>query len=331
LQSDQLRRREFITLLGSAAAAWPLGARAQQTAMPLVGYVRSGARTASAHLEAAFRQGLHSTGFEEGRNVAIDYRYAENQYDHLPSLIAELIRRQVVLIYAADSPTAVAAKAASPTMPIVFRTGGDPVELGLVASLNRPGGSVTGVSFLSTATNALRLQMLHEAVPNAAVLGLIVNPGNSNAASDTRDAQEAARKLSLELHVANAASVPEIDSAIASLVQRRVQALVIGGDALFTNRRQQFAALTMRHGLPATAPTRDFADAGVLMSYGASNVDGDRQGGIYVGRVLKGDKPADLPVQQSVKVDLVLNLIAAKALGIDVPPTLLARADEVIE
>jgi putative ABC transport system substrate-binding protein len=191
-----IKRREFITLLGGAAVAWPLAARAQQPTMPLVGYVRSGARTASAHLEAAFRQGLHITGFEEGRNVAIDYRYAENQYDHLPSLIAELIRRQVALIYAADSPTAVAAKAASPTMPIVFRIGGDPVELGLVPSLNRPGGSVTGVSFLSTATNALRLQMLHEAVPNAAVLGLIVNPGNSNAASDTRDAQEAARKSS---------------------------------------------------------------------------------------------------------------------------------------
>jgi putative tryptophan/tyrosine transport system substrate-binding protein len=324
-----MKRREFITLLGGAAATWPLAARAQQPAMPLVGYVRSGARTASAHLEAAFRQGLHSTGFEEGRNVAIDYRYAENQYDQLPSLIAELIRRQVALIYAADNPTAMAAKAASPTMPIVFRIGGDPVELGLVASLNRPGGSVTGVSFLSTATTALRLQMLHEAVPNAAVLGLIVNPGN--VAPDTRDAQEAARKLSLELHVAKAASVPEIDSAIASLVQRHVQALVIGGDALFTNRRQQFAALAMRHGLPATAPTRDFADAGVLMSYGASNVDGDRQGGIYVGRVLKGDKPADLPVLQSVKVELIINLIAAKALGVELPPTLLARADEVIE
>jgi putative tryptophan/tyrosine transport system substrate-binding protein len=301
-----VRRRAFIALLGGAAAAWPLAARAQQPAMPLVGYVRSGARTASAHLEAAFRQGLHSTGFEEG-----------------------LIRRQVALIYAADNPTAVAAKAASPTMPIVFRIGGDPVELGLVASLNRPGGSVTGVSFLSTATTALRLQMLHEAVPNAAVLGLIVNPGN--VASDTRDAQEAARKLSLELHVAKAASVLEIDSAIASLVQRRVQALVIGGDALFTNRRQQFAALTMRHGLPATAPTRDFADAGVLMSYGASNVDGDHQGGVYVGRVLKGDKPADLPVQQSVKVELIINLIAAKALGLAIPLPLLGRADGVIE
>jgi putative tryptophan/tyrosine transport system substrate-binding protein len=315
-------------VLGSTVA-WPLAAQAQQPAMPLVGYVRSGSRAASAHLEAAFRQGLHSRGFEEGRNVAIDYRYAENRYEALPGLIAELIRRQVALIYAADNTAAVAAKAASATIPIVFRIGGDPVELGLVASLNRPGGNITGVSFLSTATVALRLQMLHEAVPSAAVFGLIVNP--RNAKIDTHEAQEAARKLGLELHVANAASVPEIDSAITSLVQQRAQALLIGGDAFFTNRRLQFAALTIRHGLPAVAPTRDFADTGVLMSYGASNVDGDRQGGVYVGRVLKGDKPVDLPVQQSVKVELIINLIAAKVLGLDVPTTLLARADEVIE
>ena len=326
-----MKRREFITLVGGAAVSWPLAARAQQPAIPVVGYIRSGSRVASAQLEAAFREGLRSEGFEEGRNVAIDYRYAELHYDQLPAMITELIRRQVALIYAGDIPTAVAAKATSPTVPIVFRIGGDPVELGLVGSLNRPGGNVTGVSFLSSATVALRLQMLHEAVPNATVLGLIVNPRNSNSAPDTREAQEAARQLSLELHVANAASVAEIDSAIASLMQRRAQALVIGGDAMLTNRRQQFAVLTMRHGLPATAPTRDFADAGVLMSYGASNVDGDRQGGIYVGRVLKGDKPADLPVQQSVKVELVINLIAAKALGLAIPLPLLARADEVIE
>jgi putative ABC transport system substrate-binding protein len=323
-------RRSLIVVLGGTVA-WPLAAQAQQPAMPLVGYVRSGSRAASAHIEAAFRQGLHSLGFEEGRNVAIEYRYAENRDEALPGLIAELIRRQVALIYAGDIPTAVAAKAASATIPIVFRIGGDPVELGLVASLNRPGGNITGVTFLSTATVALRLQMLHEAVPSAAVFGLIVNPRNANAEPDTHEAQEAARKLGLKLHVASAASVPEIDSAITSLVQQRAQALLIGGDALFTNRRLQFAALTIRHGLPAAAPTRDFADAGVLMSYGASNVDGDRQGGVYVGRVLKGDKPADLPVQQSVKVELIIDLIAAKALGLTVPPTLLARADEVIE
>jgi putative ABC transport system substrate-binding protein len=323
-------RRTFITLLGSAAA-WPLVARAQQPAMPLVGYVRSGSRASSAHLEAAFRQGLRSMGFDEGRNVAIDYRYAENHNEALPSLIAELIRRQVALIYAADNQTAVTAKAATATIPTVFRIGGDPVQLGLVASLNQPGGNLTGVSFLSTATIAIRLQMLHEAVPNAAVMGLIVNPENPNAEPDTRAAQEGARKLGLDLDVVSARNAQEIDTAFASLTQRRVQALLIPGDTLFTNRRQQFAALAMRHAMPAAATTRDVAEAGVLMSYGASNVDGDRQAGIYVGRVLKGDKPADLPVEQSVKVELVINLITAKALGLDIPATLLARADEVIE
>jgi putative ABC transport system substrate-binding protein len=328
-----VRRRKFITLLGGAAASWPLAARAQQPAIPVIGFLSSASRNLDdVRRLPPFRQGLSEAGYTEGRNVAIEYRGADYELDRLPALAADLTRRQVSLIAAGGSPaSALAAKSATATIPIVFTNAADPVQIGLVASHNRPGGSVTGVSFLSTATIALRLQMLHEAVRNAAVLGLIVNPSNSGTASDTREAQEAARKLSLELHVANAASVAEIDSAIASLVQRRVQALVIGGDALFTNRRQQFAALTMRHGLPATASTRDFVDAGVLMSYGASNVDGDRQGGIYVGRVLKGDKPANLPVQQSVKVDLVINLIAAKALGLDVPQTLLARADEVIE
>src|SRR5262245_29833910 len=267
----QRKRRQVLTLLGGAAAAWPLAARAQQPALPLVGYVRIGSRAASAQLEAAFRQGLLSVGFEEGRNVAIDYRHAENHNEQLPVLIAELVRRQVVLIYAADNPTAMAAKAANVTMPIVFRIGADPVQLGLVASLNRPGGKVTGVSFLSTATIAIRLQMLREAVPNAAVIGLVVNPANPNAEPDIREAQEAARKLGLELQVVSAASVQQIDTAIASLVQRRAQALIISGDALFTNRRRQLAALTMRHALPAAAVTRDVADAGVLMSYGASN------------------------------------------------------------
>jgi putative ABC transport system substrate-binding protein len=325
-----VKRREFITLIGSAAA-WPLAARAQQTAMPLVGYVRSGSRVSSAYLEAAFRQGLRSMGFEESHNVAIDYRYAEHYNDQLPTLIAELIRRQVVLIYAGDNSTAVAAKAATATIPIIFRIGADPVQLGLVASLNRPGGNVTGVSFLASATTAIRLQMLREAVPKAAVLGMIVNPANPNAKVDTREAQEAVRKLGLELHVVSASKAPEIDTAIASIVQQRAQALVIEGDSLFTNRRQQLAALAMRHGLPAVAATRDVAEAGVLMSYGASNVDGDRQGGIYVGRVLKGDDPAHLPVQQSVKLELIINLIIAKALALDMPSTLLARADEVIE
>jgi putative tryptophan/tyrosine transport system substrate-binding protein len=329
--ASYIGRRKFLATLGGAAVAWPVGVRAQQPAMPLVGYVRSGSRAASAPLEAAFRQGLRSMGFDEGRNVVIDYRYAEHQNDQLPTLIADLVRRQVELIYAADNPTAVAAKAANAAIPIVFRIGGDPAQLGLVASLNRPGGNITGVSFLSTATTAIRLQMLREAVPNAAVIGLIVDTANPSAEPDTREAQEAARKLGLELHVVSASNTHEIDAAIASIVQRHAHALVIGGDALFTNRRQQFAALAMRHALPAAATTRDFPEAGLLMSYGASNIDADRLGGIYVGRVLKGDKPADLPVQQSVKVELIINLIAAKAIGLEVPSTLLARADEVIE
>jgi ABC-type uncharacterized transport system substrate-binding protein len=315
----------------ASAASWPLAARAQQPAVPVVGYVRSGTRAASAHLEEAFRRGLRSMGFDEGRNVAIDYRFAERRADQLPALIADLIRRQPALIYAGDNPTAVMAKAATSAVPIVFRIGGDPVQLGLVASLNRPGGNVTGVSFLSTITTAIRLQMLREAVPGAATIGLIVNPGNPNAEPDTREAEEAARKLGLELKVAKASSAQEIDTAVASIVQGRVQALVVNGDTLLTNRRQQFAALTLRHAIPAVANTRDFPEAGLLMSYGASNVEADRLGGIYVGRVLKGDKPADLPVQQAVKVELIINLITARVLGLAIPETLLARADEVIE
>jgi putative ABC transport system substrate-binding protein len=325
-----MRRREFITLLGGAAI-WPLAARAQQTALPVVGSLRAGSRGGNPQLEAAFRRGLGSMGFEEGRNVAIDYRYAEAQYDRLPALAGDLVRRQVPVIYAGDNASAEAAKAATTTIPIVFRIGSDPIQLGLVASLNRPGGNITGVSFLATVTEAIRLQMLREAVPNAAVMGLLVNPANPNAEPNTREAQEAARKLGVALHVVGAGSPQEIDVAFATLVERRAQALVIDGDAFFNARRQQLAALTTRHAMPAISGTRDFPEGGLLMSYGASNVDADRQGGAYVGRVLKGDKPADLPVEQSVKVELVINMIIAKVLGLTVPVALLARADEVIE
>jgi ABC-type uncharacterized transport system substrate-binding protein len=328
---NPMRRRKFITFLGGAAAAWPLAARAQQSAIPVVGFLRSGSRAPSAYFEAAFRQGLGSMGFIEGRNVAIDYRYTENQIDQLPALANDLVRRQVTVIYAANNGPAVTAKAATTPIPIVFRIGGDPIQLGLVASLNRPGGNMTGVSFLSTTTGAIRLQMLHEAVPDAAVMGLLVNPGNPNAEPDTREAQGAARKLGLELHVVSASNAQEIDAAFATLVQRRAQALVIDGDALFTSRRQQLVVLTVRHAMPAIYASRDFPDSGGLLSYGASNVDADRLGGTYVGRVLKGDKPADLPVQQSVKVELILNLITARVLGVTFPLTLLGRADEVIE
>jgi len=324
-----MRRRDFITLLGGAAAAWPLVARAQQAALPVVAYFRAG--SLDPHLVEAFRQGLSSMGFQESRNVTIDYRYVESQYDRLRAIADDLTRRGVAAIYAGDNATAVAVKAASPTFPVVFRIGGDPVALGLVASLSHPSRNFTGVSFLATATEAIRLQMLHEAVPDARVVGLLVNPANPNAKPDTAEAQKAARELGLDLQVVGASSNQEIEQAFATFIQKGVRALSINGDALFTTRRQQIAALMIRHAIPAIYTVRDFPDAGGLMSYGASTVDADRLGGVYVGRILKGEKPADLPVQQSVKVELVINLTIAKVLGLNPPPTLLARADEVIE
>jgi putative ABC transport system substrate-binding protein len=325
-----IARREFIALFGGAAVAWPLTARAQQT-MPIIGYLRSGSRVASSEIETAFRQGLGTVGYVEGRNVSLDYNYAENQNDQLPVLASELTHRPVAVIYAGDSGSAIAAKRATSTIPIVFRTGADPIQLGLVASLNRPGSNLTGVSFLTTTTGAIRLQMLHEAVPKAKLFGLLVNPTNPTAEPDSREAQDAASKLGLDLLVVGASSAAEIDTAFVTFVQRGVQALVIDGNSLFSNRRKQLAALTMRHAIPTISTSRELPDVNTLMSYGASNVDADHLAGAYVGRVLKGEKPADLPVQQSVKVELILNLIAAKALGITFPATLLARADEVIE
>ena len=325
-----MRRREFISLLGGAAAAWPMAAQAQQT-LPVVGYLRTGSRAASSDREAAFREGLGQIGFAEGRNVTIDYRYTENQNDRLSALAADLVRRKVAVIYAGDSTSAVTAKAVTTTIPVIFRVGGDPVQLGLVPSLSQPSGNVTGVSFLNTTTGAIRMHMLHEAVPNAAVMGLLVNPANPLAETDTREAQEAAQKLGLELQVVGASNAQEIDASFATLMQRRVRALVINGNTIFSNRRQQLAILAARHAIPAIYPQRGFPDAGGLMSYGANGVDADRLAGTYVGRMLKGDKPAALPVQQAVKVELVINLITAKALGVTFPLTLLGRADEVIE
>ena len=325
-----MNRRHVITLLGGATAAWPIAAWAQQ-AMPVVGYVRGVGRIASAPLDAAFRQGLASVGFEEHRNVTIDYRYVEGQYGGQVADIDDLVRRQVAVIYAADTAAAVTAKTKTATIPIVFRTGGDPIQLGLVTSFNRPGGNITGVSFLVTATQAIRLQMLREAVPGATVMGLLVNASNPNVEAITKEAQDAARKLGLELQVIGATNAQEIDAAFATLVQRRVQALVIDGDALFATRSAQLGVLTVRHALPSIYSARALPDAGGLMSYGTRSVDADRLSGVYVGRILRGEKPATLPVQQSVKVELIINLIAAKALGITIPITLLGRADEVIE
>jgi putative ABC transport system substrate-binding protein len=326
-----MHRRQFIRLIG-AAAAWPIAAQAQHATTPLVGYLRSGSRVATiAYGEAPFRQGLGSVGFTEGRNVAIDYLYDENQYDRLQNSVADLLHQQVAVIYAGDNRAALSAKAANATIPIVFRIGGDPVQLGLVTSLNRPGGNITGVSFLQTTTAAIRVQMLHEAVPTATVMGLLLNPANPNAEPETRETQDAARKLGIELRVLSAENPHEIDAAFATMLQDRVQALLVVGDPFLSNRRQQLAVLAARHGLPAISANRDLPDSGGLMSYGASPVDAERLAGIYVGRILKGEKPADLPVQQSVKIELVINLIVAKALGITLPLTLLGRADEVIE
>jgi putative ABC transport system substrate-binding protein len=316
-----MRRREFIAGLGSAAA-WPVVARAQQQAMPLIGYLSSGSRASLANHEAAFRQGLISMGFVEGRNVAIDYQYVDGQYDRLSATAADLLHRQAAVIYAADNASATAAKAAATRTPIVFRIGGDPIKLGLVTSLNQPERNLTGVSFIQTTTAAIRVQMLHEAVPHAVVVGLLANPANPSAELETREAQEAAHKLGLDLHVVKASSAEEIDAAFAMLLQERVRALVVIGDPFLANRRLQLVALTVRHAIPAIFPNREWSDAGGLMSYGASTVDAQRLGGTYVGRILKGDKPADLPVQQAVKVELILNLIIT---------TLLAIADEVIE
>jgi putative ABC transport system substrate-binding protein len=326
-----MRRREFLKSIGGTAIAWPLVARAQPPRMPVVGYLRSAARSSLPQREAAFREGLFGTGFHEGGNVLIDYRYAENHYERLPILASDLVRREVAVIYAGENSSALAVKAATTTIPVVFRIGGDPIQLGLVTSLNRPGGNITGVTFLSTVTGAIRLQMLHEAVPHVTVMGLLVNPSNPNAEPDTEEAKEAAQKLGLDLHVVTASSAQEIGAAFATLVERRAQALVIDGDSFFTERRQQLASLTTRRAMPAIFSTRDFPDAGGMMSYGASGVEADRQGGIYVGRILKGIKPADLPIQQSVKVELVINMITVKTLGITLPLTLLGRADEVIE
>jgi putative ABC transport system substrate-binding protein len=321
-------RRTFIAGLG-AAAAWPLAVRAQQAALPVVGCLVNGPRSSPS--EIGFHEGLTRAGFEEGRNITIDHRYTDGQRDRLLAFAADLARKQPAAIYAADNASALALKAETTSIPVVFGIGGDPVQLGLVTALGRPGGNFTGVSFLTTATEAIRLQMLHDAVPNAKVVGFLVNPANSVAALVTKEMQDAARELGLELQVVSASSNAEIDTACATLIEHRAQALVIDGDLLFSTRRQQIAALMLRHALPAIYTVREFPEAGGLMSYGASTRDAGRLGGVYVARILKGEKPANLPVQQSVKFELIINLTIAKVLGLDLPLTLLGRADEVIE
>jgi putative ABC transport system substrate-binding protein len=326
-----MRRREFITLLGGAATAWPLAVRAQQPATPVIGFLNS-TSDASGQTVAEFHRGLAQTGFVEGRNVSVEYRWAEGQYDRLPALAADLVRRHVaVIVTTGGIPSALAAKAATTTIPIVFTIGADPVEVGLVASLNRPGGNITGVSILNVELAPKRLELLHELLPMATVMALLVNPTNPNAEIQSRDLQAAARTLGLELHVLHASSERDFEPALAALAQARAGALLIGPDTFFVSQFEQLGALALRHAVPTISQYREFAVAGGLMGYGGGLYEPVRLAGLYAGRILKGEKPADLPVQQSAKVELVINLKTAKALGLTFPLALLTRADEVIE
>jgi ABC-type uncharacterized transport system substrate-binding protein len=326
-----MRRREFISFLGGTVA-WPVTARAQQKAMAVIGFLHPSSAEAYASLIPAFRNGLGEAGYVERQNLIIEYRWAEDQYDRLPVLAAELVSRRVSVIATANATAAaLAAKAATSTIPIVFTIGADPVQFGLVASLNRPGGNVTGVSFLSNVLVAKQLELLQEFLPAASELGLLVNPRNPNAESDTKQAKAAADSVGRKIHVAYASTEQDLDKTFVALVEQRVAALVVVPDALFVGQREQLAALAARHAMPTIYSNRLYADAGGLMSYGASQFDAYRQAGIYVGRILSGANPADLPVVQPTKFELVINHKTAKRLGLTIPDKLLVLADEVIE
>ena len=325
-------RRELLVALGGAAVAWPLTAHAQQTAMPVIGFLNGASPGEWAHLVAAFRRGLNEIGYVEGQNVSIDYRWADGHYDRLPALAADLVRRQVAVIAASGgTASALAAKAATTTTPIVSLGAGDPVSLGLVASLNRPGGNVTGVYQLSAALGAKRLGLAREMVATTATIGVLLNPTNPNADIQLKDLQEAARVVGQQLHVMNANNERDVETAFAALAQSRTGALLLGADPFFLGRRDKIVEFAARHAIPTIYEQREFSTAGGLMSYGTNLADAYRQAGVYTGRVLKGEKASDLPVVQSAKFERVINLKTAKALGLEIPPGVLAIADEVIE
>src|SRR6516162_4254595 len=330
-RGDRVRRRAFITLLGGAAATWPLAARAQQPAMPVIGYLSSLGQAISVRFDAAFRRGLSDVGYVEGQNVSVEYRWITDRYDALPAMAADLVQRQVAVIFALGPPAVLAAKAASPTIPIVFVTGADPLRFGFVASFNKPGGTITGIWMVLTALAEKRLQLMHDLLPKAELIGLLVNPASPVAEPQIREAQAAANVLGVRLTVLRAVSENDFDQVFVSLAQQRADALFVSADPFFASKREHLVALAAQHAMPATYDFREFVEAGGLMSYGTVLSDGFYKGGNYVGRVLKGTKPADLPVEQVNKFELVLNLKTAKTLGLTVPDNLLGLADEVIE